>query len=119
MSFRPERLAEAIKKEVSELLRGELKDPRIGFVSITSVDVTKDLRYAAVFASVYGSPAEQKATIEALQNAQGYIRSELGKRIRLRHTPEITFKLDESIERGSRLIALMEKVRGKDDSGNE
>ena len=83
------------------------------------MEVSKDLRYATIFASVFGSPAEQKATIEALQNAQGYIRSELGKRIRLRHTPEITFKLDESIERGSRLLALMEKVRAKDDSGNE
>ena len=78
----------------------------------------KDLRYA-VSLPVFMATCQQKATIEALQNAQGYIRSELGKRIRLRHTPEITFKLDESIERGARLIALIEKVRGKDDSGNE
>jgi len=113
MSFRPERLAEAIKKEISELLREELKDPRIGFVTITAVEVSKDLRYANVFASVFGEPAEQKATIEALQKAQGFIRGELGKRIRLRYTPEITFKLDRSISQGSRLIALMEEVKGK------
>lgn len=113
MSFRPERLAEAIKKEISELLREELKDPRIGFVTITAVEVSKDLRYANIFASVFGEPSDQKATIEALQKAQGFIRGELGKRIRLRYTPEITFKLDHSISQGSRLIALMEEVKGK------
>lgn len=113
MSFRPERLAEAIKKEVSDLLREELKDPRIGFVTITGVEVTKDLRYANIYASVLGSRTEQKASIEALQKAQGFIRSELGRRIRLRYTPEITFKLDESISRGSRLIALMAEVKEK------
>ena len=113
MSFRPERLAEAIKKEVSDLLRDDLKDPRIGFVTITSVEVSKDLRYANIFASVFGPPADQKATFDALQKAQGFIRCELGKRIRLRYTPEITFTLDESIRRGSRLIALMEEVKEK------
>lgn len=114
MSFRPERLAEAIKKEVSDLLREELKDPRIGFVTITSVEVSKDLRYANIYASVLGNAADQKSTIEALQKAQGFIRGELGKRIRLRYTPEITFKLDESIGRGARLISLMEEVKEKD-----
>ncbi len=113
MSFRPERLAEAIKKEISELLREELKDPRIGFVSITSVEVSKDLRCASVYASVFGEPAQQKASIDALQKAQGFIRGELGRRIRLRYTPEITFKLDQSISRGSRIIALMEEIREK------
>lgn len=113
MSFRPERLAEAIKKEVSEMLREELKDPRIGFVTITSVEVSKDLRYASIFTSVFGKPSERKATMEVLNKAQGFIRGELGKRIRLRYTPEIIFKLDESIDRGSKLLALMEKVKEK------
>ncbi|MDD4335583.1 MAG: 30S ribosome-binding factor RbfA [Desulfotomaculaceae bacterium] len=119
MSFRPERLAEAIKKEVSELLRDELRDPRIGFVSITSVDVSKDLRYANVYASVFGEPDQQKISIEVLQKAQGFIRGELGKRIRLRHTPEITFKLDHSISHGSRIIALLEKAKEKGGGLNE
>jgi len=119
MSFRPERLAEAIKKEVSELLREELKDPRIGFVSITSVDVSKDLRYANIYASIFGEPDQQKISMKALQKAQGFIRGELGKRIRLRYTPEITFKLDQSISHGSRIIALMEKVKEKGGGQNE
>lgn len=115
MSFRPERLAEAIKKEVSEMLTEELKDPRIGFCSITSVEVSKDLRYANIYISVFGEAAERQASLEGLKKAHGFIRGELAKRIRLRYTPEITFKLDESIERGTRLIALMNEVRGKDD----
>ncbi len=120
MSFRPERLAEAIKKEVSDLLREGLKDPRIGgFVTVTSVEVSKDLRYTSIYVSVLGEPADQKATIEALHNAQGFIRGELGKRIRLRYTPEITFKLDHSISHGTRLIALMAEVREKDGGRNE
>lgn len=113
MSFRPERLAETIKKEVSNMLREELKDPRIGFVTITGVEVSKDLRYANIYTSILGSPSDQKASMTALLKAQGFIRSELGRRIRLRYTPEITFKLDESIGRGSRLIALMEEVKDK------
>ena len=118
MSFRPERLAEAIKKEISELLREELKDPRIGFASITSVEVSRDLRYANVFVSVLGESEQQKITVETLQGAQGFIRGELGKRIRLRYTPEINFTLDQSISHGSRIIALMKKVRAKDEGGD-
>jgi ribosome-binding factor A len=119
MSFRPERLAEAIKKELSEILSEELKDPRIGFVSITSVEVSKDLRYANIFISVFGEPSERKASFEALQKAHGFIRGELAKRIRLRYTPEINFKLDESIERGTRLISLMNEVKDKDVGQND
>ena len=114
MSFRPERLAEAIKKEVSELIKDELKDPRIGFASITAVEVTPDLRYARVFVSVFGPPESRRATVEALQKAQGFIRGELGRRIRLRHTPEITFKLDDSIGHGARVLELLNEVLEKD-----
>jgi ribosome-binding factor A len=112
LSYRPGRLAEAIKKEISDILRNEIKDPRLGFVTITMVDVTSDLRHAKIFASVLGDEERQKATGEVLAKAAGYIRSELGRRIRLKHTPEITFKLDKSIERGTRVIKLMEEVKG-------
>jgi len=110
MSHRPERLAEAIKKEVSDLLREELKDPRIGFSTITWVEVSNDLKYAKIFVSVYGSKEEQKATMTALTKAQGYVRTELGRRIRLRQVPEISFKLDDSIEHGSKVIKLLDGV---------
>lgn len=118
MSHRPERLAEEIKKEISDMLKKELKDPRIGFVSVTGVDVSPDLRYAKVHTSILGSPEEQKETMDVLQRAQGFIRSELVRRIRLRHAPEISFKLDQSISRGARVMELLERVKD-DDSGRK
>lgn len=119
MSHRPGRLAEAMKKEISDILHSEIKDPRMGFVTITMVDVTSDLRYAKVYASVMGNEDQKKATGEMLNRAAGYIRSEVGRRIRLRYTPELTFQLDNSIERGARLIKLMEEVKssGGENSG--
>ncbi|MBF7082373.1 30S ribosome-binding factor RbfA [Desulfallas sp. Bu1-1] len=111
MSHRPERLAEAIKKEMSDLLREELKDPRIGFATITGVDVSSDLKYAKIYVSVYGKDEERDLTMTALKKAQGFIRTELGRRIRLRHVPEISFKLDESMAHGARVIELIEEVK--------
>lgn len=113
MSHRPERLAEAIKKEISDMLRDELKDPRIGFATITLVEVSSDLRYAKVYISVLGAPEEQKNTLNALERAKGFVRSELGRRIRLRYTPELTFKLDTSIQRGTRVIKLLEEANNE------
>jgi len=112
MSYRRVRLAEEIKKEVSDMLLQEIKDPRVGFVTVTGVEISSDLRTAKIYVSVLGSPEEQKATMEALWRAQGFIRGELGKRIRLRHTPEITFKLDTSIARGARVMELLHEIKG-------
>ncbi len=116
MSFmainRANRVAEAIKKEVAQMLRDELKDPRIGFVTVTSVEVSPDLRHAKVFFSIYGSVEEKQQTLKALNSAQGFVRSELGKRLRLRYAPEIVFRFDESIEHGARIMELLEEVQG-------
>ena len=117
MSFRPERLAEAIKKEVSALLR-EMKDPRIGFVTVTTVEVSSDLRYAKVFVSVFGREAQQEDALKALRRAQGFVRTELGRRIRLRHTPEVTFVLDRSIGEGARVIRIIDEI-GKGRPGGQ
>jgi len=119
MAYRPERLAEAIKAEVSDLLFHEVKDPRIGFVTITAVEVTPDLRTAKIYASVYGSPEEQRAAIEALQKARGFLRGELGRRIRLRYTPEISFKFDPSIIRGARVMELLSEIKGGGENAKE
>ncbi len=111
MGFRPNRLAEEIKREVTDMLQVELKDPRIcRLSSITDVEVSGDLRYAKLFVSVYGSEEEQSQTLAGLQSAGGFIRSELGKRIRLRFLPELTFCLDPSIQRGVRLANLIRQV---------
>lgn len=118
MAYRPERLAEVIKKEVSKLMRDELKDPRIGFATVTSVEVSSDLRHVKIFVSVYGSDKERQTTMAALQRAQGFVRNELGRRIRIRHAPEVIFKLDESIDHGLKVMELLEKIK-KEENGLE
>lgn len=111
MGFRPNRLAEEIRREVTAMIQSELHDPRICKLSgITDVEVSRDLRYAKLFVSVYGSEEEQAQTLTGLQSAGGFIRSELGKRIRLRFLPELTFCLDPSIQRGIELTGLIREV---------
>jgi len=108
------RVGEQIKKELSVIIQSELKDPRIGFITVTGVEVTNDLSQASVYLSVLGSDEQKEATLKALANGTGFIRSELGKRIRLRHTPQLLFKFDSSIEYGSRIESLLESIN----SGN-
>lgn len=116
MTHRPEKVEHVIKDELSQILQRELRDPRIGFVSVTDVEVSVDLRHARIFVSVLGDEAAKAASMAGLQSASGYIRRALGARLQLRHTPEITFKLDESIERGSRVMRLLGEV-AKDPHG--
>jgi ribosome-binding factor A len=106
---RLERVRVAIKEEVSDILR-EFKDPRLGFVSVTDVDVAKDARVAKVFVSVLGGEEEKVASLAALRSGQGFVRSELGRRLALRHTPEVIFRLDDSIERGARIQSMLGKL---------
>lgn len=110
MTHRIERLQEFLKTEVSQIIQQELKDPRIGFVSITDVAVSEDLRHARVFVSVLGDDDAKAQTMAGLHSAQGFIRAEVAKRMRTRYTPEIAFKLDESIERGTRIMSLIRDV---------
>jgi|SRR5260370_23203198 ribosome-binding factor A len=110
MSVRRERLREQFKKEVSAILQREMKDPRIGFVSVTDVELSMDMRHAKVFISILGDAEAKAKTMATLGNAQGFVRKELGRRIRLRYIPEILFKLDESIERGVRVQRLLREV---------
>ncbi|WNR46688.1 30S ribosome-binding factor RbfA [Paenibacillus roseipurpureus] len=104
------RVGEQIKKELSQIIQSELKDPRIGFMTVTGVEVTNDLSLARVYLSVMGTEEEKAATLKALSVASGYIRSELGKRIRLRKIPELQFKFDASIDYGSHIDQLLYKL---------
>ena len=108
---RSERLREMIKIEFGEILQRDLKDPRIGFVSVIDVEVSNDLSHVKIYVSILGDEAAKLATMEGLESAKGFIRTELGRRIRLRHTPEIQIIADDSIERGSRIIELLEEVK--------
>jgi len=111
MVSRAEKVRKALIREVSSLLQRNIKDPRIsGIVSVTDIDLSSDCRYAKIFVSVFGSEDEQNNTMEALHSSTGYIRSELGKRIPLRFTPEIKFIIDDSLERGARVSKLLEKI---------
>lgn len=107
---RANRLAETLKEEISQLIRVELKDPRIGFVTLTSVDVADDLSHAKVYISVLGTEEEGNASLDALNRAAGFVRSEIGKRIRLRHVPSIVFKYDPSIQHGAHIAKLLKDV---------
>lgn len=113
--YRAERLQGLMQAELSDIIRVSLKDPRVGFVSVTAVDVSKDLRHVKAFVSVMGEQAEQEETLATLNNAADYIRTEIGKRIRLKHTPEIIFRLDKSIEHGSHINALLRKLEQEQD----
>ena len=112
---RQEKLGELIAAELSDLLRNRVKDPRVGFASITRVEVSGDLRHAKVFVSVMGTPEEQAATMKGLRNATGYLRHELAERIVLRYMPEINFRLDTSIEEGARILELIRQVEEEDE----
>jgi ribosome-binding factor A len=104
---RQEKLGELIAAELSDLLRMRVKDPRVGFASITHVEVSGDLRHAKIFVSVMGIPEEQAGTMKALKHAAGFLRHELASRLTLRYMPELVFKLDTSIEQGAHVLELI------------
>src|SRR5699024_5912406 len=106
---------EQIKKELGEIIGQKLKDPRIGFVTVTDVEVTGDLQQAKIFLTVLGDEDNKEATLEGLQKAKGFIRSEIGARIRLKKTPEIEFEWDDSYEHGARIEKLLHEIHDEDD----
>ncbi|MEP6765934.1 MAG: 30S ribosome-binding factor RbfA [Gemmatimonadaceae bacterium] len=111
-SRRSERVAAAIREEVATFLRVGAKDPRLkGFVTVTEVEVTRDLRHANVFVSVRGNDADTKATFEGLHSVASHLRSMLGKSLGLRNAPEVHFKSDESVARAGRIEELLAQVR--------
>ena len=110
---RTDRLSEEIKRELSDLIRNQLKDPRLpDFVSITAVRVTRDLRYAKVYVSVFGDDDKKNGAIAALRSASGFIRHEIGQRLNIRYIPEFSFILDDSIEKGMYISKLIDETVG-------
>ncbi|MBE3591069.1 MAG: 30S ribosome-binding factor RbfA [Firmicutes bacterium] len=116
---RAQRVAERIKEEVADILRRRMKDPRVGFASVTAVEVSNDLRHAKVYVSVLGDEAEQRATMQALERARGFVRTELGARLRLFHTPEVVFERDDSIAHGARINELLHSLEREPDGRSE
>jgi ribosome-binding factor A len=109
MSQRTERVDELLRQEISEILRRDVDDPRIGFATITDVETSPDLRSARVWVSVIGQPAEREETLAALRRAMPFVRRSLG-RLRLRRIPELHVRMDDSAERGTRVLRLLEEL---------
>ncbi|HDR8067641.1 TPA: 30S ribosome-binding factor RbfA [Bacillus cereus] len=110
MKLRANRVGEQMKKELGDIISRKIKDPRIGFVTVTDVQVSGDLQIAKVYISVLGDEEQKENTLKGLAKAKGFIRSEIGQRIRLRKTPEITFEFDESIRYGHRIDTLLHEI---------
>jgi ribosome-binding factor A len=107
---RAERVGDLIKKEISQIIQYELKDPGIGFVTITAVELSSDLKHAKVFYSVLGDEKNKKESSSALKRACGFIQHEMGRRLRLRYTPEVCFLFDSSVEYGAHIETLIRKI---------
>ena len=115
MSQRTDRVDELLRQEIGVLLAKELADPRIGFVTITDVETAPDLRHAKVWVSVIGGKADQKETLRALQHSMGFIRHELGRTLRIKRIPALHVHLDDTAERGTRVLHLLQEL----DEGKE
>lgn len=116
MTFqRSDRVRQQIKREASIILRDELKDPRIGFITITDVELSPDLRHAKIFVSVLGNDEERAKTMAALEHARGFVRTHLGRRIKLRYTPEVIFRSDTSLDSVSHICKLLNEVHAKEE----
>lgn len=112
---RSDRVSDLLKQEIAQMLLREIKDPRIGFVTITGVEVSDDLRSARVFFSIVGSNKEVEETTKGLESASGFIKKKLGKRLRLRRIPNIVFKFDGSLEYGSHINGILKDLHHADE----
>jgi ribosome-binding factor A len=111
-STRLQKVSRLLKEELSRIIREEMNDPRLGLVSITEVEMTPDLKIAHIYISAYGTPEEQADSMTALTRGSRFLRGELGKQVEMRHTPELHFHQDRSIERGARVFELLRQVQG-------
>ena len=118
-SRRQRQVGELLHEEISRIIQYEIKDPRLGFVTVTGVDVSPDLRQARVYVTVLGDRAEVKSTLAGLTSAAGYFRRLLGQALSLRHIPELNFKLDTSLEYGMRIEALLDDIQEESDGTHE
>jgi ribosome-binding factor A len=114
VSQRTERVDELLRQEIGSIVARDVADPRVGFATITSVETTPDLRHAKVWVSVIGQPAERDATVAALRRAMPFVRHELGTRLRIRRIPDLHVHLDDTAERGTRVLRLLSELEAGD-----
>lgn len=109
---RSQRVSDLLRKEIADIIIYRLKDPRVGFITVTGVEVTDDLKIARVYVSIF-KEEERKSTLEILSSAKNFIRSELSKRLRMKFIPSIEFRLDTSIEYGDKIEKLLKEIEGQ------
>ena len=114
---RSQRVSDLLREEIADIIIYKLKDPRIGFITVTGVDVTDDIKMARVYVSVFRDE-ERKTTLEILNSAKSFIRSELSKRLRMKFMPSIEFRLDIASEYGNSIEKLLKEIKGKSDSSS-
>lgn len=107
---RVQKVSRLLKEELSRIIREEINDPRLGFISITDVELTPDLKAATIFISAYGTEEERTASMTVLDRASSFLRGELSRQIDMRYTPELHFQLDTSLERGARIFDLLHQI---------
>jgi ribosome-binding factor A len=112
---RPQRLAEEIREEVARMVASEIKDPRLGFVTVIRVELARDLRNAKVYVGVLGSEAEREKSLTALRSAAGFVRRELGRRLRIHHSPELDFRYDKGLEATDRVARLLQEGAAREE----
>ena len=110
MGIRSEKVQGQLKREISRILQEDLKDPRVGFVTVTRIDLTGDLRYARVYFSILGDETKKISSLKGIQNAAGFIRRLIGERLNLKYVPELSFKLDKSVEYSIDLEKTFERL---------
>jgi len=108
---RTDRVSDQIRIEIADILMRKVKDPRVGFVTVTAVDVTADLKQAWVYVTVLGQEGQATGTMDVLSRAEGFIRGELGRRLKLRYVPALTFSQDRSLDRTARVLNLLDDIK--------
>lgn len=117
-SRRAVRVGDLLQREICQILDRELKDPRIGFLTITRVELSDDLKWARVFYSVFGTDEERERSQEGLESATGFIKRLLGERTRLKYLPDIVFLFDNSLEKGREILSILDDLKDEEDSGS-
>lgn len=115
MRFRPQRVGDQIRAELADLIQHEVRDPRIGFVTVTEVRMSPDLHYARVYVSVLGDEEQQNESLAVLERARGFLRAQIGNRVELRVVPELRFVIDDTLDRSERIDELLEESGDVDD----
>ena len=113
VQFRRERLGDQLRVEIADLIQKEVRDPRVGFVTVTEVRMSPDLKHARVYVSILGDEAQSAESLDALERSRGFLKSQIGHRLKLRYVPQLRFVLDETLDESARIESLLKETYGE------